>query len=143
MFLTARPNLGDVSQGQPVTTANFYQLFNGILNPKQVEGLRLLVTPFPQQEFNQTVDGGTERPSRGVTSFECHVNSHTNPVPHLLRDIRPQGFRHRIDTPTLRGVQVQRLYGWQRALWSVEGFTECERAWPTSVATNSSRGRRG
>ena len=38
---------------------NFYELFNGILNPKQLEGLRLLVTPFPQQQFNQTDDRRT------------------------------------------------------------------------------------
>jgi cytochrome c peroxidase len=41
-------------------------------------------------------------------------------------DIRPQEFRHRIDTPTLRGVNIQRLFGSQRALKSVEDFTEFE-----------------
>jgi cytochrome c peroxidase len=126
MFLTTRPDLGDVSQGKLVTIANFYQLFNGILNPKQLEGLRLLVTPFPQQQFNQTEDRRTERPSRGVMCFECHVNGHTNAATHLVGDIRPQEFRHRIDTPTLRGVQIQRLFGSQRALRSVEDFTEFE-----------------
>jgi len=29
-----------------VTTSNYYTLFNGILNPKQLEGLRLLLTPL-------------------------------------------------------------------------------------------------
>ena len=93
MFLTTRPDLGDVSQGKLVTIVNFYQLFNGILNPKQLEGLRLLVTPFPQQQFNQTEDRRTERPSRGVMCFECHVNGHTNAATHLVGDIRPQEFR--------------------------------------------------
>lgn len=51
IYLTTRPDLGDVSRGQLVTISNFYELFNGILNPKQLEGLRLLVTPFPQQQF--------------------------------------------------------------------------------------------
>jgi cytochrome c peroxidase len=126
MFLTTRPDLGDVSQGKLVTIANFHALFNGILNPKQLEGLRLLVTPFPQQQFNQTEDRRSERPSRGVVCFECHVNGHTNAATHLVGDIRPQEFRHRIDTPTLRGVQIQRLFGSQRALKSVEDFTEFE-----------------
>jgi len=126
MFLTTRPDLGDVSQGKLVTIINFYQLFNGILNPKQLEGLRLLLTPFPQQQFNQTEDRRTERPSRGVVCFECHVNGHTNAATHLVGDIRPQEFRHRIDTPTLRGVHIQRLFGSQRALRSVEDFTEFE-----------------
>ncbi len=49
-----RPDLGDVSKGKLVTLMNYYELFNGILNPKQLEGLRLLVTPFPQQQFNLT-----------------------------------------------------------------------------------------
>lgn len=126
IFLTTRPDLGDVSQGKLVTIMNYYELFNGILNPKQLEGLRLLVTPFPQQQFNQTEDRRSELPSRGVTCFDCHVNGHTNASTHLVGDIRPQEFRHRLDTPALRGVNIQRLFGSQRALKSVEDFTEFE-----------------
>jgi cytochrome c peroxidase len=48
IFLTTRPDLGDVSKGKLVTIENFFDLFNGVLNPKQLEGLRLLLTPFPQ-----------------------------------------------------------------------------------------------
>jgi cytochrome c peroxidase len=83
IFLTTRPDLGDVSKGKLVTIDNYFELFDGILNPKQLEGLRLLVTPFPQQQFNQTADRRTERPSRGVTCFECHANGHTNAATHL------------------------------------------------------------
>ena len=126
MYLTTRPDLGDVSQGKLVTIMNYYELFNGILNPKQLEGLRLLVTPFPQQQFNQTEDRRSEKPSRGVVCFDCHANGHTNASTHLVGDIRPQEFRHRLDTPTLRGVNIQRLFGSQRALKSVEDFTEFE-----------------
>ncbi len=126
IFLTTRPDLGDVSQGQLVTVDNFYALFDGILNPKQVEGLRLLVTPFPQQQFNETTDRRSERPSRGVSCFDCHANGHTNGATHLAGDVRPQEYRHRIDTPSLRGVYVQRLFGSQRALKTVEDFTEFE-----------------
>jgi cytochrome c peroxidase len=126
IFLTTRPDLGDVSQGKLVTIQNYYELFNGILNPKQLEGLRLLVTPFPQQQFNQTEDRRSEEPSRGVACLDCHANGHTNAATHLVGDIRPQEHRHRIDTPPLRGVNVQRLFGSQRALRSVEDFTEFE-----------------
>jgi cytochrome c peroxidase len=49
IYLNQRTDLGDVSQGKLVTIENYYELFNGILVPKQLEGLRLLVTPFPQQ----------------------------------------------------------------------------------------------
>jgi cytochrome c peroxidase len=126
IFLTTRPDLGDVSQGKVVTLDNFYELFNGILNPKQLEGFRLLVTQFPQQQFNITEDRRTERPSRGVTCFDCHVNGHTNGAAHLVGDIRPQPNRRRIETPSLRGVNIQRLLGSQRALRSVEDFTEFE-----------------
>ncbi|HVE82840.1 MAG TPA: cytochrome B6 [Myxococcales bacterium] len=126
IFLTTRPDLGDVSQGKLVTIMNFNDLFQGILNPKQLEGLRLLVTPFPQQQFNQTDDRRTELPSRGVACFDCHVNGHTNGATHLVGDIRPQEVRHRIETPSLRGVNIQRTFGSQRALSSVEDFTEFE-----------------
>ena len=126
IYLTTRLDLGDVSKGNVVTIMNYYKLFNGILNPKQLEGLRLLVTPFAQQQFNQTEDRRSELPSRGVTCFDCHVNGHSNGGTHLVGDIRPQEFRHRLDTPPLRGVNIQRLFGSQRALKSVEDFTEFE-----------------
>lgn len=126
IYLTTRPDLGDVSKGKLVTIMNYYELFNGILNPKQLEGLRLLVTPFPQQQFNQTEDRRSEKPSRGVACLDCHANGHTIASTHLVGDIRPQEFRHRIETPTLRGVNIQRLFGSQRALKSVEDFTEFE-----------------
>ncbi len=126
IYLTTRPDLGDVSQGKVVTIMNYFELFNGILNPKQIEGLRLLVTPFPQQQFNQTEDRRSELPSMGVTCFDCHVNGHTNAATHLVGDIRPQAFRHRLDIPTLRGVNIQRLFGSQRALKTIEDFTEFE-----------------
>jgi len=59
---------------------NYFELFNGPLNAKQLEGLRLLVAEFPQQQFNQTEDRRLERPSGGV-------------------------YRHRIHTPSLVGVR--------------------------------------
>ena len=126
IYLTTRPDLGDVSRGQLVTISNYYELFNGILNPKQLEGLRLLVTPFPQQQFNATADRRSEQPSLGVACFDCHQNGNTNGATHLVGDIRPQEFRHRIETPSLRGVNIQRLFGSQRALKTVEDFTEFE-----------------
>jgi len=126
MFLTTRLDLGDVSKGKLVTVDNYYELFGGILNPKQLEGLRLLLTPMAQQQFNATDDRRSERPHRGVTCFDCHVNGHTNAATHLVGDIRPQEHRHRIDTPSLRGVHIMRLFGSQRSLKSVEDFTEFE-----------------
>jgi cytochrome c peroxidase len=128
IFLITRPDLGDVSKGQLVTIDNFYDLFNGILNPKQLDGLRLLVTQFPQQQFNATADRKTEKPDgmRGVSCFDCHVNGHTSGAMHLVGDIRPQENRRRIETPSLRGVNIQRLFGSQRALKTVEDFTEFE-----------------
>ncbi len=126
MYLTTRPDLGDVSQGKLVTTSNYYELFNGILNPKQLEGLRLLLTPFAQQQFNETADRRTEHPSTGVACLDCHQNGSTNGATHQAGDVRPQEVRHRIDTPALRGVNIQLLFGSQRALKTVEDFTEFE-----------------
>jgi len=126
IFLTTRTDLGDVSQGKLITLNNYFDIFNGLLNPKQLEGLRLLLTPFPQQQFNQTDDRRSLQPSRGVACFDCHANGHTNKATHLVGDIRPQVFRHRINTPSLRGLNIQRLFGSQRALKTVEDFTEFE-----------------
>jgi cytochrome c peroxidase len=126
IYLTSRPDLGDVSQGKLVTIMNYYDLFNGIVNPKELEGLRLLLTPFPQQQFNETEDRRSDKPSRGVTCFDCHANGHTNGATHLEQSARPGTYRHRIDTPTLRGVNIQRLFGSLRSLKTVEDFTEFE-----------------
>jgi cytochrome c peroxidase len=126
IYLTTRPDLGDVSQGKLVTLANFNELFKDILNPKQLEGLRLLLTPFPQQQFNATDDRRSLKASQGVACFDCHANGHTTASTHTVGDIRPNAHRHRIDTPTLRGVNIQRLFGSQRALKTVEDFTEFE-----------------
>jgi cytochrome c peroxidase len=126
IYLTTRPDLGDVSRGQLVTLANFHELFRDILNPKQLEGLRLLVTPFPQAQFNATEDRRSLQAHQGVSCFDCHANGHTNAATHTVGDIRPNEHRHRIDTPSLRGVNVQRLFGSQRALRSIEDFTEFE-----------------
>ena len=126
IFLTTRLDLGDVSQGKLVTLGNFTALFKDILNPKQLEGLRLLLTPFPQQQFNATEDRRSLKPHLGVACFDCHANGHTNAATHTVGDIRPNEHRHRIDTPSLRGVNIQRLFGSQRALKTVEDFTEFE-----------------
>jgi cytochrome c peroxidase len=126
IYLTTRPDLGDVSRGQLVTLSNFNELFKDILNPKQLEGLRLLVTPFPQAQFNATEDRRSLKAHQGVACLDCHANGHTDAATHTVGDIRPNEHRHRIGTPTLRGVNIQRLFGSQRAMKSVEDFTEFE-----------------
>src|SRR4051812_49945161 len=55
IFLSNRPELGDVSRGEVVSINNYYRLFKDVLTPVQLDGLRMLLTPFPQEEFNPTV----------------------------------------------------------------------------------------
>jgi cytochrome c peroxidase len=126
MYLVQRSDLGDVSQGKLISIANYFEMFNGILTPRQLEGLRLLVTPFPQQQFNATDDRKSAMPSLGASCFDCHSNGHQNGATHLAPDARPEWFRHRLKTVSLRGVDIQRLFGSQRALKTVEDFTEFE-----------------
>ena len=126
MYLTQRPDLGDVSQGKLISLTNYFEMFNGILTPRQLEGLRLLLTPFPQQQFNATDDRKSAIPSIGSACFDCHANGHQNGTTHLAPDTRPEWFRHRIKTVSLRGVNIQRLFGSQRALKTIEDFTEFE-----------------
>ena len=126
IFLQNRPELGDVSRGQVVSINNFRELFKDLLTPVQLEGLRMLLTPLPQEEFNPTEDRKTEQPSLGVACFDCHVNGHTTGQFHLSPDIRPQERRFRLDTTSLRGVFNQQIHGSKRSLRSVEDFTEFE-----------------
>jgi cytochrome c peroxidase len=115
-----------VSQGKLLSIANYYDLMNGILTPVQMEGLRLLLTPFPQQQFNQTGDRKVAKPSLGVSCLDCHANGNTNGAFHLNPDTRPQAFRFRIETVSLRGMFAQQIHGSKRSLRSVEDFTEFE-----------------
>jgi len=124
--LTTRPELGDVSKGQLLTIKNFFALLDGIVTPVQMEGMRLLLTPFPQQQFNQTDDRKADAASLGVTCLDCHSNGHTNAAFHLNPDNRPEAARFRIDTVSLRGVFNQRIDGSKRSLRSVEDFTQFE-----------------
>ena len=126
MYLVPRPDLGDVSQGKLISLTNYFQMFNGILTPRQLEGLRLLVTPFPAQQFNATDDRKSAVPSIGSACFDCHANGHQNGTTHLAPDTRPEWFRHRLKTVSLRGVNFQRLFGSQRALKTIEDFTQFE-----------------
>lgn len=126
IFLTTRPELGDVSQGKLLSIKNYYELMNGILTPVQMEGLRLLLTPFPQQQFNQTEDRKVEEPSLGISCLDCHSNGHTNAAFHLNPDTRPHIARMRLDTVSLRGVFNQQIHGSKRSLRSIEDFTEFE-----------------
>jgi len=145
IFLNTRPDLGDVSQGKVVTIENFQEIFRGILNGKDLDGLRLLLTQFPQQQFNATADRKANHPEgmKGVACFDCHLNGHTSAATHLVGDIRPQEHRRRLDTPSLRGVNIQRLFGSQRSLKTVEDFTEFEQLaayFDGDILTSSAKG---
>ncbi|TPI09205.1 cytochrome B6 [Mesorhizobium sp. B4-1-3] len=126
IFLTTHPELGDVSRGQLLTIRNYYEIMNGIITPVQMEGLRLLLTPFPQEEFNQTEDRKVAGQSMGVACLDCHANFNTNAAFHQTPDIRPQAARFRLDTTSLRGLFNQQIHGSKRSLRSVEDFTEFE-----------------
>lgn len=126
IYLNNRPELGDVSRGNIISINNYYRLFKDLLTPVQLDGLRMLLTPFPQEEFNPTDDRKSLHPSLGVTCLDCHVNGHTTGQFHLNPDTRPQERRFRLDTTSLRGLFNQQIHGSKRSLRSVEDFTEFE-----------------
>ena len=128
IFLTTRPDLGDVSQGKVVTVENFQEIFARHperQGPGRHAAAGHAVPAAAVQRHGRPQD---REPAgmQGVTCFDCHVNGHTSAATHLVGDIRPQSHRRRIDTPSLRGVNIQRLFGSQRALKTVEDFTEFE-----------------
>jgi cytochrome c peroxidase len=126
IYLTTHPELGDVSQGNLLTIKNYYSLMIGILTPVQLEGMRMLLTPFPQEEFNQTENRKVADQSLGVACLDCHANFHSNAAFHQTPDIRPQAARFRLDTTSLRGMFNQRIHGSKRSLRSVEDFSQFE-----------------
>ena len=127
IFLTTQPHLGDVSRGQLLTIKNFYELMNGIVTPVQMEGLRLLLTPFPQEEFNQTEDRKVADQSMGVACLDCHSNFHTNSAFHLTPDIRPQSAGSASIRSACGGYSISR---------STARSARCD---PLRISLNSSR----
>jgi len=116
IFLTTHPELGDVSQGEVLNADNFDRLFRGLVTPAQLDGLRMLVTQFAQEEFNATHDRKSAKPSLGVSCLDCHVNFHTTGQFHLNPDTRPQMERLRLDTVSLRGMFNQQIHGSKRSI---------------------------
>ena len=127
IFLQNRPELGDVSRGEVVSINNFYRLFKDILTPVQLDGLRLLLTPFPQEEFNPTDDRKTAQaePRRDLPRLP-RQRPHHRRSSTSTPTIRPQERRFRLDTVSLRGLFNQQIHGSKRSLRSVEDFTEFE-----------------
>jgi cytochrome c peroxidase len=142
LFLTTRPDLGDVSRGHEITQANFRELFEGILTPEQLEGLRLLVTKFPTTWFNQTKHRVTEQPVRGTACFDCHVNGHTNGAIALDPGTRPTLARTRIDTPSLRGNHNMQLFSSRRSIRSTDHFAEVEEYFDGDISLQPQLGGR-
>jgi hypothetical protein len=126
LFITSRPDLGDVSQGQLITLQNADTLFHDILTPTQLEGLKLLLQKTPAQRHNKTDDRSTVHPVAGVACMDCHVNGHTTAQFSLTPDLRPQSERFRVDTASMRGVFGQSWFGSKRALRSLEQFISSE-----------------
>jgi len=126
LFLTTRPDLGDISRGREINQANFRELFEGVLTPEQLEGLRLLVTPAPTTWFNHTKHRVTAQPMRGVACLDCHVNGHTNGAVVLDPGVRPTMARTRLETPSLRGNYMNALFSARRSIRSLDHFAEVE-----------------
>jgi len=126
LYLTTRPDLGDVSKGQLVTLQNFEALFQDVMTPFQLEGMRLLLQKTTAQRHNLTLDRSTAKPVEGVSCLDCHVNGHTTGQFHLTPDIRPQSERFRLDSTTLRGVFAQTRFGSKRQLRSLDQFSRTE-----------------
>ena len=84
-----------------------------------------------------------EQASLGVTCLDCHANGHTNAAFHLVRDIRPQAQRFRIDTLSLRGVQPADPRLEAGAASRSRTSPSSSSARPTSTATRSPRTKKG
>ncbi|MFI5288488.1 MAG: cytochrome C, partial [Polyangia bacterium] len=126
LYLTTHPELGDVSRGVEITYGNYFNMFNGLLTPEQLDGLRLLVTPFQTTWFNTTEHRTTPQPSEGVSCFACHTNGHTNGAIELEPASRPNYARLRVDTPTMRGNYAELIFSSRRSIRSMDHFGEVE-----------------
>ena len=126
LFLTTHKELGDITGGREITLENYYEIFDGLLTPEQMEGLKELLRPTPTTWFNHTTHRVTALPSKGVACFDCHVNGHTNGAFELAPDSRPHMARLRVDTPTMRGNYNLMQLSSKRSIRSMDHFAEVE-----------------
>ncbi len=126
LFLTTHRELGDVTNGQEISLDNHFEIFDGLLTPEQMEGLKELLRPSPTTWFNHTDHRLTIAPSKGVACFDCHVNGHTNGAFELGPDSRPNMSRLRVDTPTMRGNYNLMQLSSKRSIRSMDHFSEVE-----------------
>jgi hypothetical protein len=142
LYLTTHPEMGDVTRGVEITYGNYFNMFNGVLTPEQLDGLRLFVTPFQTTWFNTTHHRVTDEPSEGVTCFSCHVNGHSNGAIELAPDARPNYARLRADTPSMRGNYSFLMFSAKRSIRSMDHFGEIEEYFdgdPTMLAAIGGR----
>ena len=142
LYLTTHPELGDVTRGVEITYGNYFNMFNGILTPEQLDGLRLMTTPFPTTWFNTTHHRVTVQPSQGVSCLACHVNGHTNGGFELAPDSRPNWARLRVDTPSLRGNNTFLIFSSKRSIRSMDHFSEVEEYFDGDTAVLAAIGGR-
>ena len=126
LFLTTHKELGDVSKGREITFSNYYEIFDGLLTPEQMEGLKELLRPTPTTWFNHTTHRVTLEPSVGVSCMSCHVNGHTNGAFELGPDSRPTLARLRVGTPSMRGNYNLMQLSSKRSIRSMDHFAEVE-----------------
>lgn len=126
LFLTTHKELGDVTGGREITLDNYYEIFDGLLSPEQMEGLKELLRPSPTTWFNHTSHRVTLKPSQGVACMDCHVNGHTNAAFELAPDSRPHLARLRVDTPSMRGNYNMMQLSSKRSIRSLDHFSEVE-----------------
>jgi cytochrome c peroxidase len=126
LYLTTHKELGDVTKGKEITFNNYFDIFDGLLTPEQMEGLKELLRPTPTTWFNQTSHRVTRQPTNGVACFSCHVNGHTNGAFELAPDARPNLARLRVKTTSMRGNYNLQLFSSKRSIRSMDHFAAIE-----------------
>ncbi len=143
MFLTTHKELGDVAGGREVTLDNYFAIFDGLLTPEQMEGLKELLRPTATTWFNYTDHRVTRSPSDGVACLACHVNGHTNAAFELAPDTRPNQARLRVDTPSMRGNYNLMQFASKRSIRSMDHFAEVEEYFDGDPGMQQAIGPRG
>ena len=88
IFLTTRPDLGDVSQGKLVTHRQLLRAVQRHPEPQAARGAAAAASRRSRSSSStRPTTAAARRPSRGVACFDCHVNGHTNGAD-------PPGRRH-------------------------------------------------
>lgn len=103
LYLTTHKELGDVTGGKEITFDNYFAIFDGLLTPEQMEGLKELFVQRLQPGLTRRHTASRNNPAEGLRAWPA-TSMDTPMAPSSLRPIHVQIWRASASRPRACGA---------------------------------------